>query len=272
MQRIRLGNTDLRVSRLCFGTEPFAIKKGPEGRKSQGDRTPREGGEILRDALRMGVNFWDTSDDYGTHPHVAKGLSMVKRQDVVIADKTNARTFREGIEAIEFALDDLGTDYIDIMFLHNVPLKSVQRLDTAKRPFVSGNLQDRTGTLRAFSKSKESGNIRAVGLSTHSTAVLKQVLNMPEIDIVCTPLNNVGASIVDGSLDEHIIAIKQLKEAGKGVYVIKLLDAGRLRDDADTAIKYALRFHEYVDVWNIGMYGIEDVTQNLRLLQEVLGD
>lgn len=87
MQRVRLGETKLEVSRLCFGTEPFAIKKGPEGRKSQGDRTPVEGGEILRDALEMGVNFWDTSDDYGTRPHVAEGLKLVKRRDVVVADK-----------------------------------------------------------------------------------------------------------------------------------------------------------------------------------------
>jgi len=272
MQQIRLGNTELRVSRLCFGTEPFAIKKGPEGRKSQGDRTPREGGEILRDALEMGVNFWDTSDDYGTHPHVAEGLRMVERRDVVVADKTNARTFGDGIKAIELALEDLGTDYIDVMFLHNVPLRSVHRLDTAERPIVSGNLQDRTGALKAFSESKENGMIRAVGLSTHSTAVLRQALMVPEIDIVCTPLNQVGACVVDGSQEEHIEAIKSLKGAGKGVYVIKLLDAGRLRDEADSAIRFALRFSEFVDAWNIGMYGIEDVTRNLRLLQEVLGN
>jgi len=60
VKRIRLGSTQLEVSRLRFGTEPFAIKKGPDGAKSQGDLTPEEGGGVLRDAVEMGVNFWDT--------------------------------------------------------------------------------------------------------------------------------------------------------------------------------------------------------------------
>ena len=61
MNRIRLGGTRLEVSRLCFGTEPFAIKKGPDRMKSQEDLTPEKGGGVLRDALALGVNFWDTS-------------------------------------------------------------------------------------------------------------------------------------------------------------------------------------------------------------------
>ena len=60
VETVRLGESDLVVSRLCYGTEPFAIEKGPDGMKGQGDLTPEQGGRILRDALGMGVNFWDT--------------------------------------------------------------------------------------------------------------------------------------------------------------------------------------------------------------------
>jgi aryl-alcohol dehydrogenase-like predicted oxidoreductase len=63
LEKVRLGASELVVSRLCYGTEPFAIKKGPDGMKSQGDLTPEDGGRVLRDALELGVNFWDTSDD-----------------------------------------------------------------------------------------------------------------------------------------------------------------------------------------------------------------
>ena len=271
MQRVHLGNTKLIVSRLCFGTEPFTIKKGPDGMKSQGDLTPKEGGKTLRDALRIGVNFWDTSDDYGTHPHVAEGLQLVRRRDVVVADKTNALTFEEGEEALELALADLGTEYIDIMFLHNIPSKSIQRRDASGRLYVSGNLQERMGALKALSEAKDQGLISAVGLSTHSTAVLREALEVPEIEVVCTTLNKVAANIVDGSLEEHIEAIRNLKEAGKGVYVMKILNAGRLRDEADSAIRFALQFHDFIDSWNIGMYDTQDIDRNLRLLREVLG-
>jgi aryl-alcohol dehydrogenase-like predicted oxidoreductase len=270
LNRVRLGGTGLGVSRLCFGTEPFAIRKGPDGMKSQGDLTAEVGGGVLRDALAMGVNFWDTSDDYGTHPHVRVGLSLVDRREVVVADKSNAATFEEGREAVELSLAGLGTDYIDLILLHNVPLKTVRRRDTLGRPYESGNLERRMGALKAFSEAKESGEVRAVGLSTHSTGALRDALEVPEIEVVCTTLNSVGALVEDGSLGEHVEAIRAAHEAGKGVYVIKLLYGGRLRDEAGSAIRYALRFQEFIDAWNIGMYDAGDVERNLRLFGEVL--
>ena len=270
MNRIRLGGTRLEVSRLCFGTEPFAIKKGPDGAKSQGDLTPEEGGGVLRDALALGVNFWDTSDDYGTHPHVRVGLGLVDRRDVVITDKSNALTYEEGSEAVKRSKVSLETDYVNLMLLHNVPSRTIRRRDSAGRPYVSGRLSDRMGALRAFHEARETGEVRATGLSTHSTLVLREALDVPEVEVVCTTLNMAGALIEDGSLDEHLEAIRALKEAGKGVYVIKLLYGGRLREEVDTAIKYALQFHESVDAWNIGMYDIAEVERNLALIEEAL--
>jgi aryl-alcohol dehydrogenase-like predicted oxidoreductase len=270
MKKVNLGGTDLVVSRLCYGTEPFAIKKGPDGKKSQGDLTPEQGGRVLKDALGMGVNFWDTADDYGTHPHVRVGLSLVDRGDVVIADKSNALTFEEGERAVKFSLESLGTDYIDLLLLHNVPRRSVHRTDTSGKPYESGNLERRMGALKAWCEAKESGLVRAVGLSTHSTEILRQAADVPEVDVVCTTLNLTGSIIEDGSPEEHLDAIRAAHDAGKGVYVIKLLHAGALRDRAEEAIKWALQHHEFIDAWNIGMYDTGDVARNLKLLDEVL--
>jgi len=270
LEKVRLGCSDLKVSRLCFGTEPFAIKKGPDGKKTQGDLTPVEGGKVLRDALNMGVNFWDTSDDYGTRPHVRQGLSMVNRQDVVIADKSSAMTFKEGEEAVKMALADLETEYVDLMLLHYVPYKTAKREDTIGRPYESGNLEKRMGALEAWCDAKKTGTVKAVGLTTHSTKVLREALKVPEIEVVCTTLNRDGALIEDGSLEEYVQAIKDAKKAGKGVYVIKLLNGGRLRDEAEDAIRFTLQLHEHIDAWNIGMYDTSDVARNLKLLSETL--
>lgn len=267
----KLGDTGLTVSRLCYGTEPFTFKKGPEGAKTQGDVAPSEGGRRLAEAYRLGVNFWDTSDDYGTHPHVAEGLRLVPRGEVVVADKTNAHTHEEGVRAVELSLRDLGTDYVDIMFLHIVPPRPVERLDASNRPYVSGPLSSRMGALRAFLDAKETGRVRATGLSTHSTETLRQVLEVPEVDVVCTTLNVAGAYVEDGAQEDRVDAIRELHDAGKFVYVIKILQAGSLRDRAEEAIRYALQFHEFIDAWNIGMYDAHDVERNLRLLREALG-
>lgn len=258
------------VSRLIFGSEPFNLKKGPDGNRTQGDKTPDEAADILKSALEVGVNVWDTSDDYGTHPHIKEALTRVKRSDVYIADKSNALSEEDGWKALDYSNKSLGTDYTDIMFLHNVMPVGVDRVDTSGKPYRSGSLFERMGALKAWVKAKESGRVRATALSTHNTRVLKQVLDVPEIDIVCTTLNMAGAVIDDGSLAEHLEAIRALKEDDRGVYVIKILNAGRLRDNAQDAIRWAYQFHEIVDAWNIGMYDMNDVYSNIAMMEEII--
>jgi aryl-alcohol dehydrogenase-like predicted oxidoreductase len=270
MQKIRLGSSNVEVSRLIFGTEPFNFKKGPDNNRKQGDKTPIEAANILKKSLELGVNTWDTSDDYGTHPHVAKALELVYRKQVVIADKSNALTEQEGWDALEYSKKSLSTDYVDIMFLHIVPPVSVDRNDALGRPFHSGTLDERTGCIKAWLEAKESGIVRAVAMSTHSTKVLRQVLDYPEIDVVCTTLNMMGAVIDDGSLDERIEAIEALKEDGRGVYVIKLLNAGRFKDRGDEAIEWCLQFKDFIDAWNIGMYNVAEVQHNMTLFKKHL--
>jgi hypothetical protein len=53
-------------------------------------------------------------------------------------------------------------------------------------------------------------------------------------------------------------------------YVIKILHAGRLRDSATDAIRWAYQFHDFVDAWNIGMYDMNDVYSNIAMMEEVL--
>ena len=184
--------------------------------------------------------------------------------------KSNARTFEEGERAVEFSLRSLGTEYVDLLLLHNVSLRSAHRTDTSGKPFESGNLERRMGALRAWCEAKESGLVRAVGLTTHSTGVLRQAVDVPELDVVCTTLNLTGMFVEGGSLGEHLDAIRAVHDAGKGVYVIKLLQAGRLRNRADEAIMWALQHHDFIDAWNIGMYDAGDVARNLGFLDEVL--
>jgi aryl-alcohol dehydrogenase-like predicted oxidoreductase len=270
MERINLGNTKLLVSRLCYGTEPFTVKM-PDDNRSQGNISPEEGGRVLRDALKLGVNFWDTSDDYGTHPHVRAGLSLVEREDVVVADKTYERSYDGNKKAIDLALEDLGTHYIDLMILHMIPPKTMMDYEGGE-PMELADLKTRAGALEALVEAKEKGKIRAVGISCHSTRVLEQVFDIQEIDVVCTTLNKTGAYIDDGTIEEHVDAIKTLKERGKGVYVIKVLNAGELRNDAESAIKFAMQYHDFIDAWNIGMFDTNDVKQNLQFLKEVLED
>jgi len=72
-----LQNCNLQVSKLLFGTQTLAEKM--IGYK--------EGGELLKYAYEQGINFWDTSDDYGTHLHVREGIKLVGRKNLKILSK-----------------------------------------------------------------------------------------------------------------------------------------------------------------------------------------
>ena len=122
--------------------------------------------------------------------------------------------------------------------------------------------------MKAWVEAKDSDIIRATALSTHSTKVLRQVLDEPDIDVVCTTLNMMGAVMDDGTLEERIEAIRDLKDDGRGVYVIKLLNAGRFRERGDEVIEWCLQFKDFIDAWNIGMYSVAEVEHNIELFKK----
>jgi len=156
------------------------------------------------------------------------------------------------------------------MFLHIVPPEPVERVDALGKNYRSTTLSERKGTLKAWLEAKDSGLIRATALSTHSTKVLRQVLDEPNIDVVCTTLNMMGAVMDDGTLEERLDAIQDLKDDGRGIYVIKLLNAGRFRARGDEVIAWCLQFKDSIDAWNIGMYDIPEVKHNIELFKKHL--
>ena len=115
----RLGESGLKVSPLCLGTMTF------------GDRTDAaEAGRIVASAREAGVNFIDTADVYvnGESERLTGKLIAADRDYWVLATKVanpvsddpNRRgTGRKWIlQAIDESLARLGTDYVDIYYLH----------------------------------------------------------------------------------------------------------------------------------------------------------
>src|SRR3990172_4078558 len=105
--RTELGRTGLTVSTLCFGTGYLG-------------GSPAAGARLLGRAYELGVTFWDTSDDYGTHPHVARALRDVERDDVVVTTKTYASTAAGARRSLTRALRELRVEAVDIFLLHAV--------------------------------------------------------------------------------------------------------------------------------------------------------
>ena len=73
---------------------------------------------LLNTAYDEGINFWDSADQYGTHPHLKEALKYVPREKVTILTKTHATTEDEMKKDLDRFREEIGTDYLDIVLLH----------------------------------------------------------------------------------------------------------------------------------------------------------
>ena len=109
MEKIRLGRTNLLVSRSGFGAIPIQ-------RISFEDA-----GCLLRKAYDHGINFFDTARGYtDSEEKIGAALSDV-RSEIIIATKTPAGDKETVLKDLETSLRNLRTDYIDIYQIHNPP-------------------------------------------------------------------------------------------------------------------------------------------------------
>src|SRR5260370_13682825 len=121
MEYTMLGKTGLRVGVAGLGCGGFSQLGLAQGR-SEVDAIA-----IIRQALELGVNLFDSAAAYGTEEVLGKAIKSVRREEVVICTKapfsfSNPHSTPEGIVAsLDKSLRQLDTDYIDVYQLHGVP-------------------------------------------------------------------------------------------------------------------------------------------------------
>ena len=127
MQYSRLGNANLKVSRLGLGAMGIGAPAWREWVLDESGSRP-----IVQRAFELGINFIDTCDFYsGGQSEIVVGRLLkdfAKREEIVLATKVgnpmgkgpNARGFsrKHLFEAVDQSLKRLGTDYIDLYQTH----------------------------------------------------------------------------------------------------------------------------------------------------------
>ena len=234
MKKNILGNTGVEVTELCFGTLILGAL--------QANLTPLEGAKAIKKAFEQGVNFIDTAKGYKTYEHTRLGIDGFK--DVIISSKSPVKTYEEMKTDVETCLKELGRDVIDIFHLHLI--RSAE------------DMHEREGALEALINLRSEGKIRKIGLSSHGVQGTKCALDYREIDIVFPIMNIKGLGITDGTQQEMIEVIKELKKTGKGIYAMKPLGGGHLIDQIPSAINY-LRELSLFDSIAVGLKDPEEV-------------
>ena len=123
MEYSRLGNTDIEVSRFCVGCMSFG---DPASKMHAWTLDPAQSEAIIRHALDLGINFFDTANTYSagtSEEYLGRAIkNNAARDKVVLATKVY---FNEGglskaaiRREIDGSLKRLGTNYVDLYIIH----------------------------------------------------------------------------------------------------------------------------------------------------------
>lgn len=129
MQYTRLGSTGLRVSRIALGCMSYGTAAAGMHRWTLDEDAAAP---LFRQAVELGVTFWDTANVYqgGTSEEfVGRAVTRFsRRDDIVLATKVSGKMHdgpggsglsRKAIlEQADASLRRLGTDYIDVYYIH----------------------------------------------------------------------------------------------------------------------------------------------------------
>ncbi len=238
-----LGKTPLKVSRLCFGS----LTLGP----LQANLNLTQGAGLLRYGFERGINFVDTAQLYQTYPYIREALKGWAGE-VFIASKSYDYT-KEGMKkSLEEARKALNRDCIDIFMLHEQ--ESLLTLE-GHRP-----------ALDYLWEAKARGLVRAVGVSTHTIALVNAAADREDIEVIHPIVNYRGLGIVDGSLPEMLKALQKAWDKGKGIYGMKPLGGGHLIKEARKALEFVFQI-PYLHSVAIGCQTREELEYNLCILQ-----
>jgi aryl-alcohol dehydrogenase-like predicted oxidoreductase len=204
-----LGKTGLKVSSVGFGCMITS------------DAT------VISQAVDLGINYFDTARNYqgGNNERMVGAALGAKRKNIILSSKTEADSKSGAIEQLETSLKTLGTDYLDIWYLHAKD----------KPAQISDDLME------AQQIAKKQGKTRFLGVSTHRLANISgAVLRAGKMEVVLTTYN---FTMKDGVMEAEIA---KLQQAGIGVVAMKAMAGGmrggkRREGMPAAALKWALK-------------------------------
>jgi hypothetical protein len=158
---------------------------------------------VISRAVDMGITYFDTARGYqsGNNERMVGAALKGSRNKVVISSKSESKTAAEAMEHLETSLKELGTDYLDIWYMHS-------------RDTVAAIPDEQ---IAVWENAKKQGKIRHIGISTHNpAAIVDRVLAVGKFEVVLSTYNfTVGTG--------NDPAYKKLVDAGIGMVAMKVM-------------------------------------------------
>jgi hypothetical protein len=238
-----IGKTGLRVTAVGFGCMVTSDAS------------------VIERASDIGINYFDTARGYqhGNNERMVGAALKKKRKDLVLSSKTGAHTKDAALSDLDTSLRELGTDFLDIWYLHGRDRASAAPDEL----------------FEAQQMAKQQGKIRFAGLSTHNPKdMIPFLVKKGALDVVLFTYN----FTMDKRLDE---VIEQASNAGLGVVAMKVMAGGfragnprrafypQLTKDGAllAALKWVLK-NPKVNTTIPSMTDMDQLEENLRAMAE----
>jgi aryl-alcohol dehydrogenase-like predicted oxidoreductase len=198
-----LGRTGLKVTSVAFGCMITSDAS------------------VVERAADLGINYFDTARGYqgGNNERMVGAALKPKRNQLYISTKSHARTRAAALAELDTSLQALGTDYVDIWYLHAV-----------------GSGDEITDELlEAQQSAKKAGKIRFAGVSTHGgqPSVIDAAVRSGKIDVVLLGYNFTMGQEIEAAIDKA-------EQAGIGLVAMKVMTGGARRGRRGGSVPEAL--------------------------------
>jgi myo-inositol catabolism protein IolS len=218
-ERRSLGSSDLAISTVTMGCWAI-VGDGTWGPQDESDAIA-----AIHAALAHGVNSFDSAEGYGagySEQILAKALKG-RRQEAILASKVSpdhVNSYDDLLRSCEQSLQNLGTDYIDLYYLHwpnrSTPMDEI---------------------LRGFAKLRQDGKIRCFGVSNFGCGDLSELLAHDRCEVNQLPYNLLWRAIENKIMplcQEHDVGVTCYSPLAQGLLTGKFaslaeVPAGRAR-------------------------------------------
>ncbi|HUQ93315.1 MAG TPA: aldo/keto reductase [Bryobacteraceae bacterium] len=256
---VQLGKSDVKVTRLAFGT-------GTNSGRVQRELGQEQFTRLVRHAYERGIRFFETAESYQGMPEMLSiALKGLPRDSYKLMTKYSTPAGGDPAPKIDQFRRQLGTEYIDILLLHCL------RPPTWSSDYRS--LQD------GFSEAKHRKVILAHGASVHGLPALRTFPGNQWLDVAMIRMNHNGTRMdtpqtkdvaEPGDVPEVVSHARKVHGQGTGVIGMKLCGEGRFTDakDRDAAMKFALTLG-CVDAVTLGFKNTAEIDEAIERIPRV---
>ena len=250
----QLGRTGLAVSPVALGTTKLGRNTDVKYPVNFALPADQEVDVLLESARQLGVNLIDTAPAYGESERRLGPFVENRRDEIVLCTKCgeqhlNGRSVYDFsapaiLASVEESLRRLRTDHLDILLLHSAG--------------HDVDILTQTDAVDALSRLKQSGKIRAAGISAKTTAGILEASRT--LDVIMAPFSQKEPSLAE--------ALAMVHGRGLGVLAIKGLFSGHL--EAGPAIEFVLR-QPFIDALVVGTIDPAHLAEAVAMAERVRG-